>query len=251
MLETSNPSPDLLSLLHPRLMQHLKPGMQVLDVGCGDGGITAALVPRVTPGGGVVGFDVSPPAEALQEVPHLEFVTGEVDQLPFQDRFDLVNARKLLMWQSKPLVALEQMVKAAAPGGKVMVLEPSRQAMIWQPALPPSVQKYHAAFLEWRRSQGFDDAIGEQLPELFRKVGLVEILIAPVHKRVTPQDPHFMQVICQWLPNSSGFADQVVAGGYLSALEQQEADQDFAHWWGGFEVSVFSPLVTVEGTKPY
>jgi ubiquinone/menaquinone biosynthesis C-methylase UbiE len=38
----------------------LAPGLAVLDLGCGSGDFTAGLVPKVSPGGHVVGVDVSP-----------------------------------------------------------------------------------------------------------------------------------------------------------------------------------------------
>ncbi len=259
MLENPIHPDNLVLLIHPRLLQHLKPGMQVLDLGCGDGAFTRVLVAHVLPGGCVVGFDRNLPQSPsiLEEsVAHLKFMAGDFDHLPFQNHFDLVSARKVLMWQSKPLATLEQMVQATAPGGKVVVVDVSKQAVVWNPPLPPSVQKYHGAYSRWRLDLGFNDAIGEHLPELFRKAGLVEILIVPVYKKVFPSDPHFDQVVANWLPHAGGWADQVVSSGYLDEGERQQAEHDFnlwleGKWLEGEVVSMFSPLVTVEGTKSY
>jgi ubiquinone/menaquinone biosynthesis C-methylase UbiE len=62
------------------LIPHLRPGMTVLDVGCGPGSITADLARAVAPGT-VTGLDRSPDvvAEAARlhaELPGVEFLTG-------------------------------------------------------------------------------------------------------------------------------------------------------------------------------
>jgi ubiquinone/menaquinone biosynthesis C-methylase UbiE len=263
MLENPIQPVNLLHFMHPRLPQHLKPGMQVLDVGCGDGRQTQEMLEGVLPGGKVVGFDQHLTPRLETATGPLEGVAGDVYHLPFHDRFDVVNARKLLGWLDRPIAALQQMVQAAAPGGKVVVLEMSCQPVIWNPALPPSVQKYHVALSQWRTSIGCDESIGERLPELFRKVGLVEILVVPILRR-TPQndtfnDPHFEYATQYWSPalgEAGGWAEQVCSSGHLSELEREQAEHDFelwktGKWLEGAAVSILSPLVTVEGTKSY
>ena len=86
---------------------------RVLDIGCGDGKITAQIS-RLVPGGSVVGLDNSPemlsfarsqfPAE---EWPGLEFQHGDARDLQYNDRFDLVLSFAALHWvlDHRPVLA--------------------------------------------------------------------------------------------------------------------------------------------------
>ena len=65
----------------------LKPGMRLLDVGCGPGSITAGPAARVAPGE-TIGIDPSPSvieiAKSLaRDIPGLSFETGSIYDVPF------------------------------------------------------------------------------------------------------------------------------------------------------------------------
>jgi ubiquinone/menaquinone biosynthesis C-methylase UbiE len=88
---------------HRRLVPYLRPGLSVLDVGCGTGAITAGIAKAVGPHGRVVGIDLD---EVLLEraraehgtVPNLEFRHGEAMALTFRAEFDVVTAARTLQW---------------------------------------------------------------------------------------------------------------------------------------------------------
>jgi ubiquinone/menaquinone biosynthesis C-methylase UbiE len=48
-----------LETSHRRLAELLRPGMAVLDVGCGAGAITRGIAEAVAPGGHALGLDVT------------------------------------------------------------------------------------------------------------------------------------------------------------------------------------------------
>jgi trans-aconitate 2-methyltransferase len=90
---------EVLSLLN------LRGAEQVLDVGCGNGNITAAIARRV-PRGSVVGVDPSSEMIELAErdfaSSNLRFETGDARHLRFRDDFDVVVSFNALHWIPEP-----------------------------------------------------------------------------------------------------------------------------------------------------
>ena len=84
---------------HRRLAALLRPGMHVLDVGCGTGAITVGIAQAVAPGGSVVGLDRDATLLDRARTQHaavsgLRFVEGDVLALDGPDRFDVVTAAR-------------------------------------------------------------------------------------------------------------------------------------------------------------
>src|ERR1700723_402575 len=89
---------------HRRLAELLRPGMSVLDVGCGTGAITAGIAQAVQPGGSVVGIDVSAAliGRAQTRSEHQENLSFELADAASlvreRRRFDVVTAARMLQW---------------------------------------------------------------------------------------------------------------------------------------------------------
>src|SRR3954447_24913964 len=93
------------------LVPHLRPGLELLDVGCGPGTITAGFATRLSPGQ-VRGIDFSADAidAARRDHPGVDFVTGDVYTLKFEDAsWDIVHAHQVLQHLSDPVAALKEM----------------------------------------------------------------------------------------------------------------------------------------------
>ena len=98
----------------------------VLDIGSGDGKVTAALAARV-PHGSVLGLDSSPEMveQALRAYPpdrhpNLRFVLGNALELDFERRFDLAFSNATLHWVRDHLRVLQGVARALKPGGRLL-----------------------------------------------------------------------------------------------------------------------------------
>jgi SAM-dependent methyltransferase len=105
----------------------LRPGLRVLDVGCGTGDHLRLLAPLVAPGE-AVGVDLS--ATLIEHARRggtgvgLSFQVGDAYDLPFADgSFDRVVANQVLLHLADPWPAVAEMRRVLAPGGLLAVDE--------------------------------------------------------------------------------------------------------------------------------
>jgi len=91
----------------------------ILDIGCGDGRVTAKIASRV-PDGQVLGIDASKSmiASAKQyETKNLHFCVEEVSKLTFYHKFDVVFSHAALHWVLDHDILLEKIYAVLRPGG--------------------------------------------------------------------------------------------------------------------------------------
>ncbi|SFT32875.1 Methyltransferase domain-containing protein [Geodermatophilus amargosae] len=124
------------------LLPHLRPGLDLLDVGCGPGTITVDLARRVAPGR-VLGLDVSPdPLDEARDLAEREgvavtFAVGDVYALDLpDDSVDVVHAHQVLQHLTDPVAALREMARVCRPGGLLAVRDVDYAATTWFPADP-------------------------------------------------------------------------------------------------------------------
>ena len=94
-------------------------GTRLLDVACGPGTLAARAATR---GAEPVGIDLADGMLALARArhPELQFVRGDVEQLPFDDAsFDAVTAGFLLHHAPAPARAAAQLARVLIPGGRL------------------------------------------------------------------------------------------------------------------------------------
>jgi 2-polyprenyl-3-methyl-5-hydroxy-6-metoxy-1,4-benzoquinol methylase len=101
---------------------------RVLDVGCGQGHITNALLAAL-PGADVSGADYSMSAVAYahRHFPGIDFVVADAHALPYgPEYFDVVVCNNLWEHVADPVLLLGRMLRVLRPGGRVVVSTPSR-----------------------------------------------------------------------------------------------------------------------------
>jgi ubiquinone/menaquinone biosynthesis C-methylase UbiE len=244
-----------LTTAHRRLAQLLRPGLTVLDVGCGTGAITRGIAEAVAPNGRAVGIDVH--AGLIEEacrlhgdVPGLSFEVVDVYNLSFHALFDIVTAARVLQWLADPLAALRQIVAAAKPGGRVVILEYNHEKISWQPQPPLSMQEFYPAFLRWRADAGMDNAIADHLAETFARVGLTDILVTPQHEITRRGDSDFGTRTSIWAEVAASRGHQMVADGIITEELRAAAETDYRNWINQSAESQTMYLLAVEGVRP-
>jgi ubiquinone/menaquinone biosynthesis C-methylase UbiE len=104
----------------------LKPGARVVDLGCGSGAFTALLARA---GYAAVGLDISPKLVAVgrRKYPHIEFVEGDIERLPFADAsFDGVLLSGVVHHFPDPSRCAAEVFRVLRPGGRFLAFDPNR-----------------------------------------------------------------------------------------------------------------------------
>jgi trans-aconitate 2-methyltransferase len=146
-------------------------GERVLDVGCGDGKVTAKIA-NLVPHGSVLGIDPSRnmiafargnfPAAAH---PNLHFDVADVRTLPYRAEFDLVVSFNALHWVPEQEAALGRIRAALKPGGRALLRLVPRQ----RPQAIEYILEEIRARSRWADYfRGFQPPIAHFTPEEYR-----------------------------------------------------------------------------------
>jgi SAM-dependent methyltransferase len=188
------------------LLTHLRPGMSLLDVGCGPGTITADLARLVAPGL-VTAIDPSPEAvEAARRAierggaPAVDVAVGDVyswgreavddnrDDDPVSGtagggpshrdrddrRYDVVHAHQVLQHVPDPVLALHRMRSMLTDGGLVAARDGDYAAFTWYPAVP-ALDDWLALYRGLARRSGGEPDAGRRLLSWARAAGFTDV----------------------------------------------------------------------------
>jgi len=158
------------------LLPHLQAGINLLDVGCGPGNITADLARRLAPGR-VIGVDSAADviAAAQRDHPDATFAVGDVYHLQFDDAsWDIVHAHQLLQHVPDPVGALKQMRRVVKPGGIVAARDSDYATFTWHPR-DERLDRWLALYHEIARANGGEPDAGRHLLSWAQQAGFSDI----------------------------------------------------------------------------
>ena len=156
----------------------LEPGMRVLDAWSGAGDVAFVARDIVGPYGHVTGFDHSPVTVAYANeraksrgFANVEFVEGDVEQLPFAGEFDALVGRVVLMYRLKPVDDLKALLRWVRPGGLVVFQETD---LLTGKTVPPApvIDEVRDWMLDAFARAGIEMEMGHKLYQTFKAAGL-------------------------------------------------------------------------------
>jgi ubiquinone/menaquinone biosynthesis C-methylase UbiE len=190
----------------------LKPGMRLLDCGCGMGALTTSLAEWLAPGE-VIGIDREPSQveaarawAAEKGAGNVRFEIGSIYDIPYPEAaFDAVFAYTVLEHLRDPRRALREMRRVLKSGGVVGIYDPDYGVMLQEPSTPgleemlrlmhrfseengtPYYARHQRQYLleaGFVRSQGFAFAVGGGDPQ-FTPISY-RIVLKPTIESIRP-----------------------------------------------------------------
>lgn len=160
------------------LLPHLKPGMSMLDIGCGPGSITAGLAEAVSPGQ-TVGVDMSESAleratadAEAAALANADYRVGDAYALPFPDEsFDSAHMHQVLQHLADPAKAVREAIRVLKPGGVFGVTEVDWDTAVFWPHTSET-DRFLEIYDEVALHNGGDPDFGRRLRSMFEPLGL-------------------------------------------------------------------------------
>jgi SAM-dependent methyltransferase len=233
-------------------LPHLRPGLRLLDAGCGPGSITLGFARVITPGE-VVGIDIEPAmVEAARqsarksEVTNARFEAGNAMELPFSDgAFDAVFAHTLLEHVPDPQRVVGELRRVLKPGGVVGVRDGALSGLVIYPP-DPILTEYVELFKRlWQHNGGNPDQ-GFRTRGLLRVAGFddLQTSVGSIYFLGTAGEAYAQEVV------APRFADRVVELGWTNRSRLEQYAAAWRQWGENPDAFMASIMVETVGWVP-
>jgi len=199
----------------------IRPGMRVLDIGCGAGDVTFVAADLVGPDGSVVGVDHSPDALARARLraqrrglAQVQFIEGDIHDPAPGGPFDAIVERLVLMWVPDPAAVLREQATVLRPGGLVVPVEADMSPMRFLPEIPLGTQ-VKSWLVEAFAKSGIA-FLGPRLWAIIEEAGLRPLGMIGVQPHFGPGD----EVGLAFLVESMRVAEPLIVGTGVATAEE-------------------------------
>ncbi|HEY7431362.1 MAG TPA: methyltransferase domain-containing protein [Streptosporangiaceae bacterium] len=188
-----------------RELLRLRPGEDVLDIGCGPGLLACEMAGEVGPAGSVHGVDASEPMLALAAArarppgaAPLELQPADVTALPFGDgSFDAATSIQVYEYADDLPAALAEAHRVLRPGGRLLVLDTDWDSVVWHSSDRDRMRRVLAAWEEHLA----DPRLPRRLAGLLRGAGFTVACSRAIPVLNTGYDP---ATYSAWLAGTVG-----------------------------------------------
>ena len=237
-------------------LTQLKPGMSVLDCGCGPGTITLGFAGLVAPGQ-VVGTEIEASHVAIarknaanRNVPNAQFEVADIYELPFAGAsFDAVFISAVLGNLREPIRGLREAYRVLKPGGVIGVKEFDHGGDLIYPT-DPAIEKYGDLYLRLRREHGHDPETGRKLGSLLLEAGFSDLDWAGTYESfANPRTASGFASVSAGLL-AEGWGEAFISRGWATATDIQEmsaAWQRFAAFPGAIFAAAWCEAIARKG----
>ena len=209
---------------------YLRPGLAVLDCGCGPGSISIDIANNLAPGT-VIGIDIdhvriehARAASREHGIANVSFESADVHSLPFDDAsFDLVFSNALMQHLPNPESAVAEMYRVLRPAGILALRSPDWGALFVTPR-NPTLMECFSVFLQAYYRNG-DPYAGSNMSLHAANAGFQKISVNVV---VTRESPAALSEFISMRLEEAGLpmaAERITAWG-------REETAYFAQTWG-------------------
>ena len=237
---------------------NLRGGERILDIGSGLGQLSRAMG-RVA-GVPVLGIERSAAqidearrlAERAGEASVVNFRQGDALQPPLRPEewgtFDVAHTRFVLEHLREPLVAVQAMVRAVRPGGRIVLEDDDHDLM----RLTPEPSGFPALWNAYQGSYeylGNDPRIGRRLISLLSDAGAQPIRNSFVFFGSCASEPHFRQYVDNLVSVIRGARGAVIEAGLLDSSLFDTAVIELQKWGQERAAAIWYAMSWAEGIR--
>jgi SAM-dependent methyltransferase len=233
-------------------------GERVLDVGCGLAQLTRAFARRA--GRPVLGIERS--AEQIAQAKAqatdagegdlVELRQGDAESLPLRDdewgRFDVVHARFLLEHVRDPVAVTRAMVRAARPGGRIILEDDDHELLRLWPE-PQHVRAVWEAYIRTFEKNGNDSVVGRKLAALLDEAGAAALRSTLIFFGGCAGMATLAVFVDNLIGLIEGMRKDMVAHGLVGETRIDEAVSALHAWKGRPDAAFWYAVPWVEGIR--
>jgi len=230
----------------------LKPGMSVLDCGCGPGTITIGFAEIVAPGE-VVGTEIEDSQVALarenasnQKVSNARFELANIYALPFESAsFDAVFISAVMSNLREPVRGLREAYRVLKPGGVIGIKEFDHGGDLFYP-VEAALKQYNECYWRLRGENGHDPESGRKVGAFLLEAGFRDVTMSACYESMA--DPKDLRRIAEAFAGllSEGWGEAFTNRGWASPeniREMSDAWLRFPSAHGSFYAGAWCEVV--------
>ena len=219
-------------------LPHLRPGMTLLDCGCGPGTITLDFAALFAPAE-VVGVDIEPgqlqfaqTGAAHREMSNIHFAVSDLYALPFPDgTFDAVFLHGVLEHMQAPVKALREVRRVLKHGGVVGARHADFGGFLLEPATPP-LDRFGLLFQQLMIYNGGYPMAGRHQLGWLQEAGFERPVVSASYDcwTSTPEESQRNACFLSKLVGKSAFASQLIEAGIADSDTLARMSEHFMAW---------------------